>query len=478
MKRPPIIPALLPHGKGHHFVCYGDCCSGIAGAPHEATFASVNQIVARLEPQPDFICFLGDEIKGLVADEELLRSQWRYWIEHEMAWITSDTAPDTRWNIPFYHTTGNHTTYNALSETVFRDVLAHLPQNGPPGQEGLSYFVRRDDLLMIFVNTIWSGLGDGRVETAWLDQTLAAHADARHKLVFGHHPAYPINGYPGDYQRNLDATNRQALWQVLVRHQVIAYICSHIMAFDVQVHHGVLQILTAGAGTLPLMPANVEYLHCVQMALDADGLRYQVLDTAAQVREGLTWPLDLPSSASWEPLASGENPAPPIGAQADGLPRETVIAWRFDGTRPMQPPSGAETLLCGWTPGPAIAPLWIGFQGPEHQLCVLLSAEAGRSPHYWLGPTFAAGEPFSIQIAIHTGMGPGGFLWRADDSAPWSSLLGATPWGAERLQLVERWSMGQDQFGERPFGGEGLQARWMMKDVKLPIDNLSLNGVQ
>ena len=172
------IPALTPRdGAGHQFVCYADCCSGVPDAPHEATFAAVNGVVARLRPQPEFICFPGDEVRGLTADDEELRSQWRYWLEREMGWLD-------RSRVPLYHTTGNHTTYDAASEALFRQVLAHLPRNGPPGQEGLSYFIRRDDLLLVFVNTNWSGLGgEGRVETAWLERTLADHADARHKLV-------------------------------------------------------------------------------------------------------------------------------------------------------------------------------------------------------------------------------------------------------------------------------------------------------
>ena len=51
------------------------------GAPHEATFAAVNGVVARLRPQPEFICFPGDEIRGLTADDKVLRRQWRNWLE-------------------------------------------------------------------------------------------------------------------------------------------------------------------------------------------------------------------------------------------------------------------------------------------------------------------------------------------------------------------------------------------------------------
>ncbi|MDP2858925.1 MAG: hypothetical protein Q8P50_13240 [Bacillota bacterium] len=185
------------------------------------------------------------------------------------------------------------------------------------------------------------------------------------------------------------------------------------MSFDVQVHEGVLRITTAGAGTQPLMPEDVEYLHCVQAALEAGGLRYQVLDTAGAVREWLRWPLDVPPSEEWAILTTGEQAAPtsPGGVAGErgaaGEPPASLIAWRFNGVS-----AGAEA--------------------GSGEAQTLLSAAPGRSPHYWLGPVITAGEAFSVQVAMHTGMGPGGLLWRWDDSWPWSSLLGATPWGAER----------------------------------------------
>lgn len=85
---PNTIPALLPRSVGgHQFVCYADCCSGVPGALHEETFASVNAVVARLDPQPEFICFPGEEIVGLSADDQTLREQWRFWFEKKKAWL-------------------------------------------------------------------------------------------------------------------------------------------------------------------------------------------------------------------------------------------------------------------------------------------------------------------------------------------------------------------------------------------------------
>jgi hypothetical protein len=446
------ISALLPRGAGHQFVIYGDACSGIPGAPHERAFAQINAVIARLAPPPDFVIFPGDEIAGLTGDAEALEAQWRHWLEQEMRWF--DRA------IPLYHTTGNHTAYDAMSEAVFKKVLGHLPRNGPRGQEGLSYFVRRDDLLMIFVHTLWSGLGgEGHVETAWLAEILRQHADARHKLVVGHHPVHPVNGFAGAYQRDIGPEHAQGFWDLLVAHGVLAYVCSHILAFDVQVHRGVLQITSAGAGTLHRMPEGIEYLHAVQAALDPDGLRYQVLDADGEVREELSWPLRLADVERWSRLAAGDSPASVRGRLAP----DRYVAFRLTGRAAPAGISSAQTLLSAFDPG-RLPALWIGLRGPQQKLTVLLGPELRRSPHLWHGPGLEPDAPFDLHLLIHPGMGPGGLLWRVGADGPWSSLTGASAWGAERLVWPDRWSIGQSTRGadHEPFRGCDLKVAMQM----------------
>jgi hypothetical protein len=193
MTMPNAIPAIrFDTPDAHQFVVYGDSCSGIPGYVNEATTAAVNKVVSRFDPVPDLICFLGDEISGLTTDEAELRRQWNHWFTHEMAWLDRE-------RIPLYHTT-----YDSLSESVYAEVMAHLPANGPADQRHLSYFVRRGNLLMVFINTMWTGLGEGRVETTWLEEVLSAHADAEIRLVLGHHPVFPINGFSGAWQREIE----------------------------------------------------------------------------------------------------------------------------------------------------------------------------------------------------------------------------------------------------------------------------------
>ncbi|MFS8044682.1 metallophosphoesterase family protein [Rhizobium sp. BR 314] len=442
-----LIRSLVPAGPGHQFVLYGDSCSGVPGALHERTFAAVNAVLRRLDPPPEFILFPGDEIIGLTPDPDELRAQWRHWLDHEMAWLDRDQTP-------LWHTTSNHTTYDEMSERIFREVL-RLPENGPLGQEGLSYWVRRGDLLLVFVHTLWTGLGgEGHVETEWLEATLRAHADARHKIVLGHHPVFPVNGYSGTYQREIGHEYATPFWDILVEADVLAYVCSHMLAFDVQVHRGVLQLCTAGAGTAHRMPEGVEYLHCVQAALDAEGLRYQVLDTDGLVRERLQWPFK-PVGTSRE-LSPGLHDVGFGGLKgADYIVQLKITGHMADGSY-----APAQTLFSLFDSHSA-AKLWLGLRGPRQTLTLVLGRDPGRSPHYWFGPDLSPGKALDIDIALHAGMGPGGMLYRMRADHGWSSFCGASATGLEHTVWPERWSVGHGQGGaaDRPFMGSGLSIK-------------------
>ena len=448
LERDPI-PALKARAGGQEFVIYGDSCSGIAGALNESNFAQVNAAIRALEAAPQFICFLGDEIMGLSADRAELRRQWQHFFEKEMLWL--DRAA-----IPLYHTTGNHTVYDSASEAVFHEFMSHLPQNGP---RGLSYFVRRGDLLLVFVNTMDQRCGgEGTVEIGWLEKILAQQGDAAYKLVCGHHPVWAVNGYYGDYQRLIERETGQRFWAVLRRHGVLAYFCSHILAFDVQAQAGILQICTAGAGTAHRMPPGEEYLHFLQAALDGTGLRYQTVDRRGHMREWLCWDWQLHPSASWAPF---ERCSP------RELPRDCLqqpdkaylIVWEISLRLSSSDENLPQTILRAAADGGALSYFWLGISGVDRRITALLSPEAHRSPHRWQGPALSADRQISIQVAIHSGMGPGGLLWRWSDDHPWSSMVGASAWGAERLPWSREWQVG-DSAGQHKFRGDILRLKW------------------
>ena len=166
---------------------------------------------------------------------------------------------------------------------MWREVHTNIPYNGPADQEGLSYSVVRDDLLLVAVNTNFSGLGGfGHVESTWLDSVLQEHRDIRCKIVMGHHPVFPVNGY-----------DERPLW-CIVEDQAQAYLCSHVIAFDVQQHEGVLQVCSGDAGT-NYGPGGFmgedEYHHFVQAAIDEGGFHLQTIDIHGVVRERFSFPL-------------------------------------------------------------------------------------------------------------------------------------------------------------------------------------------
>jgi len=361
-----------------------------------------------------------------------------------MAWLDRDATP-------IYHTTSNHNTGSPMAEDVWREVFNELPRNGPNDQTGLAYWVRREstagDLLIVVVHTSSSGLGgNGHVEHEWLDQTLGEHADARWKIVAGHYPAFPVNGYDLQPMWRLDARDGEAFWETLVRHGVLAYFCSHIIAFDAQVHRGVLQVCTGGAGTVAgpggFMPGATEYLHFVDVALDGDGCRLRTIDDTGAERERISWPPGIPEQ--WTPL--------PLGNATDALrgiawPERHALLLRFEGVSKRGADVVDQTLLRGDEYGfPAV---WIGVSRGAVE--VRLQPAPGHPPATWYGPPVAADAPFDITLALRGDMGPGGVLYLKDSG--WSSLHTDSSMGCGRTPTPDRWSAGHGPSGpaDRPF---------------------------
>src|SRR5215469_5114914 len=273
---------------GHRFILVGDCCSGIPGGPHEAVFAALGARMAALTPVPDFLCFLGDHVEGL-TDEPTLRAQWRYWLEQEFAWAE-------RGGFPVYHLAGNHDTYDEMSERVFRETFPGLPQNGPEDDRGLSYYAVKDDLLLVFTNSATARMGAGRVETEWLSLVLDQHRAIPQKLVFGHYPVLPVNGYTTHPLWRIEPVAGERFWSLLVEHEVLAYVCSHVIAFDTRAEGGVLQICSGGAGTRygpsgNFMRGESQFFHFVACELAKGKLAMTALDEAGTARRRIDWPV-------------------------------------------------------------------------------------------------------------------------------------------------------------------------------------------
>ncbi len=413
------LRSLLPRSEqGCHFVAYGDCCIGPPepGRGHEEHLAAVHRVMHRLDPRPQFACFLGDLIWGLTRehgpnyDGQSLRQEWIDKLSREM-------KPLADLEVPVFRIPGNHDTMTPVSEAVWREVFHEMPQNGPEGQEGLTWFDRRDDLLIIGVSVYAMNMGSpftmmgGRVDHGWVDRVLTEHSDARFKFVLGHSPVHPVNGYNAPKWGMLPEFG-EPFWEVLVEHDVTAYLCSHVIAFDIQVHDGVPQITTGGAGTSSgpggCMPAPAEYHHCVQLAVDELGLRGQVLDTVGTAREQFQWP----------------------------LPRDGVIEWSFKSEPLVASPS--RSLLRGHSANEAFPRIHVSLDGYQPRLNVALYDPADVYPNSWHGPEVDISRPFELSIAIDPAMGPGGVLARMGNG-PYSSLETDVPHGYRANGWPETW---------------------------------------
>ena len=413
------LPSLLPRTEqGFQFVAYGDCCIGPPepGRGHEEHLAAVHRVLHRLDPRPQFVCFLGDLIWGLTRehgpnhDGESLRHEWDIKLPREM-------KPLADLGVPVFRIPGNHDTMTPVSEAVWREVFHDLPQNGPDGQQGLTWFERRDDLLIIGISVYAMAMGSpftmmgGRVDYEWVDRVLKENSDARFKLVLGHAPVHPVNGYTAPKWRMLPEFG-EPFWAVLASHRVTAYLCSHVIAFDVQVHDGVPQITTGGAGTNSgpggCMPAPEEYHHSVQLAVDDIGLRGQVLDTLGTARESFEWPL-----------------------RGQG-----VLQWSFHGES--LSPKPARVLLAGRIANEAFPRIRVSLDGYRPRLNVTLYDPKDIYPSCWHGPEIDISRPFELTVAIDPALGPGGVLARVGDG-PYSSLITDSVVGYKANAWPETW---------------------------------------
>jgi hypothetical protein len=451
-----IIPALMPRDdQGHHFLFYSDCTSGRPGQPQEKNLQLVNAMIRRIQPRPEFVVFPGDAIMGYTKDYGELRRQWDHFYDKEMGWLQA-------LKLQFYQSTSNHNTYDEGSEEVFREVHPHLPQNGQGKQKGLAYYVRKGNFLYISTHQPhWNP----QIDYQWLDEVLEKHGDAKYKFVAGHYPVFPVNGYEANPQWCFPPHLRKPFWDIMLKHRVNAYLASHIIAFDVQVHNGLLQITSASAGSVfgpdGFMRGKEEYLHAVQMAVDEQGLRYQVHDHQGVIKELLVWPFVLPRTSEWRPLEDASANAVMANIDWD----HELIGFRIRAVAAKLNRDGVDRTILSTShniprmPGGEIEPLWIGIDGDNHRLLVRIVPRSGGSWQEWLGPIVKDNEAFDFQIVLHSGMGPGGVLLRPTDETGWSTLSSHSNKGLEDFHPPSSWTIGHGQSGktDRPFDGENLR---------------------
>ena len=139
-------------------------------------------------------------------------------------------------------------------------------------------------------------------------------------------------------------------------------------------------------------------------------------------------------------------------------------SFRFSGVVPgIQ--DHPQTLLCGYNGGEPAAALRVMLEESSMRLRVDLQTQSGYSADHWLGPRLKPGEPFRFELALHSGMGPGGVLYRPvspNSPSEWSSLETESSKGCEDMVWPPTWVLGHGHYSpdHDRWTGEKLNLEW------------------
>lgn len=129
---------------------------------------------------------------------------------------------------------------------------------GPPGSETTTYSWDHGHAHFVMLNECFDGVSDAgapeghwnAVQDAWLEADLTATAQPL-IFVFGHFPAWPQrdrdtnqlnHATDTDFNAYGNGVYRDALWEILTRHGVVAYGCGHTHTTSVADLQGVWQL--------------------------------------------------------------------------------------------------------------------------------------------------------------------------------------------------------------------------------------------
>ncbi|WP_248925475.1 metallophosphoesterase family protein [Paenibacillus hamazuiensis] len=192
------------------FVVMGDS-RGSGDAIAEATLRKLLGKVKELSPQPAFLLFTGDQVRGSSVNSEL--TEWKR--------IVSDYFP---LNV-VYPALGNHD----YDEKVFSKQFDYLPSDQLAGYGRTVYYFDHGDSRFIVLNSNRQDakrkfIVDG-AQRDWLEKLLQT-GDKKHIFVSFHIPAYPGSSHFGN---SLDANpgERDALWAILDKYNVSAVFVGH-----------------------------------------------------------------------------------------------------------------------------------------------------------------------------------------------------------------------------------------------------------
>jgi Calcineurin-like phosphoesterase len=206
-----------PPAMVSRFVVCGDS-RGLNTGVNTAILGEIIQ--ATLHEKAEFLLFTGDLIYGYANPDTLLA---QLTVFREIAQPLYDAG------IGVYPCRGNHDAADDSHDaqawnTVFSGPY-DLPQNGPEGEEGITYSFTHNNILVVALD---NNVLPSRLNQAWLDTQFESNTKP-HVFVFGHEPAFKVR-----HTDCLDdhVTERDTFWQSLKNHGVRTYFAGHDHLYD------------------------------------------------------------------------------------------------------------------------------------------------------------------------------------------------------------------------------------------------------
>ncbi len=257
----------------------GDSCSGVPGQKFEANLARIVSRLLERNAPADALLYLGDHVEGYTDDAVRLHRQWSYFLDKEFRPIDERFAR-------VLHLAGNHDANTPVSAAVCE---ARMPVPATARhRKGLNYVADVEDAEIVVISTCDLGnRGFAAVDMPWLEEALLS-LSAPIRLVAGHYPFHPVNGYEEVPKWVFSADQRAKAWRLFRDTGVHAYLCSHIIAFDFQVHDDVVQLCSGGAGTEygpDGVMGNGEFRHFVNCMVSPERFAFEAIDENGRTRE-------------------------------------------------------------------------------------------------------------------------------------------------------------------------------------------------
>ncbi|MDI6783043.1 MAG: metallophosphoesterase [bacterium] len=222
-----------------------------------AEFQKVLAQMKKVRPQPQFVFFPGDMVRGMDTSYSGMTHQYTVWKNTVTAYYPISF---------FYLGMGNHETYNghpdSQAERAFVDIFSEFKATEfLPGYNRTVYYLDYDNsrLFMLNTNHINANHQVDSTQREWVSRNLNQKT---HNFIFMHEPAYPISSHIGS---SLDVipTERDAFWKIVDTANVSAvfvghehyYARRHIdSAFNPEYKNKIYQVTTGSCGA-PLYTA-------------------------------------------------------------------------------------------------------------------------------------------------------------------------------------------------------------------------------